>query len=67
MVNQPPTTCARGHIQHAGRWLRGWLPCTCPAARNGGHSSWTCRVCHELGDPEGTVYSERHVPEDPRV
>jgi hypothetical protein len=53
--------CAAGHVLHAGRYVVGWLPCGCPAARGGGHRTWTCLACVEQGrGPESTLYDGRH-------
>jgi hypothetical protein len=52
-VEPQPVHCAADerHPLVGGRMTVGWTPCTCPAADPGpgGHRTWTCTACTELG------------------
>lgn len=64
VFDSAPGVCAVGHPLTPGKVLVGWHPCTCPAAFNGGHRTWTCVACMEAGaDAEATLYDTRHTPE----
>ena len=47
----PRCTAAEQHPLAGGRTLVGWTSCGCPAVSPGpgGHRTWTCRDCTELG------------------
>ena len=62
-----PLSCPRGHLLSAERVLIGWWACGCPGARHGGHRTWTCRRCLEVGVPreEHVVLDGRHDPSAP--
>ena len=59
-----PLTCPNGHTLVEGEVLVGWRACGCPGARHGGHRTWTCRRCLELGVPDEriTIYATTHDP-----
>lgn len=56
VIEPLPEPCpACGNQPGDGRILIGWLPCSCPGARHGGHRTHECARCAT------TTYGTRHT------